>query len=119
MSCPKPSRCALTSEQSNPMEWQNGFCVDSNGGDVNDGVKQLSYVDVRTSADQKVCQDLCTAEELINPAPLTACEGIHSQSNKGCYAHFSTNVARGNGGDNHFCALQKQDRQFVTKVACV
>jgi hypothetical protein len=76
---------------------QKGYCVTSTGRDQNSGVKKLNNLDINTNERRMECLGLCSQVK-----GATACEGIWSQGNRGCYAHTQP-VARGNGRDRHIC----------------
>ena len=76
---------------------EKGFCVKTNGGDQNSGVKKLNALDGNTPERQEQCLDHCRSVDGV-----TGCEVIWDQGNRGCYAH-TQEVARGNNVDRHFC----------------
>jgi hypothetical protein len=79
---------------------QNGFCVKSGGQDENDGVVKLDGGNYQTADRLQQCMDRCAAV-----TGVTGCETIWDQGNRGCYAHTSPKVARGNGVARHYCVL--------------
>jgi len=88
-------------------EWQKGFCVLSNNRDQNSGVKLLEagdFLDKKFEKDEdKVahCLHLCACHK---EDPVTGCEMIWNQSNRGCYVHTDF-IAKGNGVERHSCYL--------------
>jgi hypothetical protein len=88
---------------------ERGFCVKQNGGDQNSGVillDNLDYFDGDTpeeidSALVEACLDMCAC---YNGNPVTGCEMIWDQSNRGCYVHTAT-IDYGNGVDRHSCYI--------------
>ena len=88
-------------------EWQRGFCVKSNGRDQNSGVIKLFGGDFRDSEKEQdkdqvaKCLEACAC---YDKAPVTGCEMIWDQGNRGCYVH-TDRIARGNKVDRHSCYL--------------
>jgi len=82
--------------------WMDGFCIDSNNHDVNDGVVLLKgRLFGEVDSQQRQCLALCLAWSF----PITGCELIVIQWNAGCYAHTSTRIVKANGAGNHWCWL--------------
>jgi len=78
-----------------------GYCVNLHGQDQNGNVIKLSDKDHgHDEESQKKCLNLCASysTEIL----ITACEAIHGQWNRGCYAH-TKEVFRGNGVSKHKC----------------
>jgi len=91
---------------------QRGFCVKANGHDQNDGVIKLgdgNYKDTGSKNDAvEECLKLCAC---YKGAPVTGCEMIWDQGNRGCYVHTNW-ISRGNGRDRHSCYLANGGANF-------
>ena len=81
--------------------WMDGFCIDADNRDVNDGVVLLGHLSGGDDVQRTQCLGLCFVSHLS----ITGCELIVNQWNAGCYAHTSTRVAQANGAANHWCWL--------------
>ena len=73
---------------------QNGFCVNSQNGDVNHGIKKHADVNLAIPACVAWCQAYGGA---------TGCEHIVNQGNRGCYVFTTTEIHHGNNARNHLC----------------
>jgi len=91
-------------QESKPMNCplESGFCVTSRGGDQNSGVIKLTSGDVVTSSQRASCLQRCMNYGLVYGKVVTGCEGIYSQSNRGCYVH-TAEVSHGNRVSRHYC----------------
>jgi hypothetical protein len=88
-------------------EWRKGFCVKSNNADQNSGVFKLEggdFLDKEFDKDEEKvahCLELCAC---YDEAPVTGCEMIWEQNNRGCYVH-TDRIAKGNNVVRHSCYL--------------
>ncbi len=119
----------LAEPKTTDIKWQKGFCVMKNGRDQNSGVNKINFDDnfkklmdlspnnnnfmtsgsygnqyskYMTGCYLKAVQEL--------GSKLTGVEVIHSQGNRGCYAH-THEVSRGNGVDRHYCVILDKDEK--------
>jgi hypothetical protein len=91
--------------------WEKGFCVKSNGHDQNSGVIKLEggdFFDEEFNKDEeKVAKCLTMCAERSKSGPVTGCEMIWNQGNKGCYVH-TREISHGNNVGRHSCYLAEQ-----------
>ena len=76
---------------------ENGFCVDQNGKDQNNGVNKLNAVPGNNLGIERACLALCHAYE-----GATGCERIFSGGNAGCHVH-TKEIEKGNDRMGHAC----------------
>ena len=57
------------------------------GGDENSGVTKLESGDFETAEEKAACLEKCTVFAETATEPVTGCETIFDQSNRGCYVH--------------------------------
>ena len=77
---------------------EQGFCIDENSRDQNNGVSRLDDIDENTEEDREKCLESCSNYG----DDATGCEIILSGSNSGCYVH-TEGIAKGNGMENYLC----------------
>jgi len=95
---------------------EKGFCVASNGDDVNDSTSVLLPGEDghRTRNDIECCPRICfraaidARNDPKNHKKVTGCEVIWGQSNAGCYVHRSDRINHGNGVEKHMCWIIDQ-----------
>jgi len=97
---------------------RQGFCVNSNGLDVNESATNLAPDwDIWTEEDIRCCLRICyqgAIRSKLDPAStshsnVTGCEIIWNQPNKGCYVHQSLEITQGNGEPRHLCWIADLD----------
>jgi hypothetical protein len=89
-----------------------GYCVRKDGIDENDGTSLLAPGD--WSGKKSECLAKCAAH-----AGNTGCEinNNPASSKRGCTAHTSTTIAKGNGDGKYFCFLKKEPTTRTTVEA--
>ena len=99
------------------------FFFISNGGDQNDGVVKLAggdYWDAPGAPqynNEKIdeCLEMCACYESEKGTPITGCEMIWNQGNRGCYVH-TKEITRGNNRGQHSCYIIEKEEDVV--AAC-
>ena len=91
---------------------QKGYCVKKFGRDENDLVTKLYGGNVQTDDEVQACWEKCAAV-----SGVTGCEAIWNQGNRGCYVHKSTAIIRGNGVNQHYCALYNNKVMDASQVS--